>query len=490
MTTEWGSRRRTMAWVHHGIQGAVLLGLLIMLNLLAAKFPSRMDMTSRRTYALSAMAEDLLRTLPYDIEIWVNLDPGMSEDKSLPNAMAVMGEMLEEFRRRTDHVKVYFYQGANTKRLDAFQKNWSAITPSTLFILASLPGGRENKKTLDIQELYQGNPTTGEVSIWKGEPMVIQTIRDLGGNTKRIVYESEGHREIVTADVRKMSTLTNFLRLNEGVEFRRLPLNEYKSVPVDCDLLMIMAPEQPFLDDELDLIKAYIERGGSLLVTIRPKVQTGLERLLKEYSVMVGENIVLDPQQYTPPSRANLVVIDFNVHPVNRQMANVQFLLPQCCTIDPINRKDNNWTLTPLAAAGPNSWEEKGDSGLNANAKPDPDERTGSMKLILAVEKTAKFPMDDKHKVAKIIVWGSALPFTNDVLKSPYVFQTVQGQYVVNHCRRLMDSQLLEVPAKDMGVKPLVMSSQALDRLGLVINWCFPAFGVALGALAWFLRRK
>ena len=187
---------------------------------------------------------------------------------------------------------------------------------------------------------------------------------------------------------------------------------------------------------------------------------------------------------------ASLVVVNFNVHPVNRQMANVQFLLPQSCTVDPIQRRDNSWTITPLAAAGPASWEEKGDTGLEKRPKKDSDEREGDMKLIVAVEKLAKFPMDEKHKTAKIIVWGSALPFTNEVLKNPYVFQTVQGQYVVNHFRWLMDRQLMEIPEKNMHVKPLTMSSKALDQMGYVINWGFPAFGVALGLLAWYLRRK
>ena len=486
---QWDRRKRLMAWVQTGIQIVVLFGLLVIINLIAAKFPARLDVTSRQTYALSAMAEDLLRNLKYDVEIWINLDTGLSEDKALPNAMGVMGEMLSEFTRRTDHVKVYLLAGPNTKRYDEFQKHWSAVTPATLFVLAHLDGSRTNKKTVDIQEMYQGNATTGEVAVFRGEPILVQTIRDLGGNTKRIVYESEGHRETVTADVRKMSTLANFLRLNEGIEIRRLPLNEYKTIPVDCDLLMIMAPEQPFLENELGLIREYIERGGSLLVTMRPKVRTGLEPLLEEYSIKVGDNVVLDPQQYAPPSMASLVVVNFNVHPVNRQMANVQFLLPQSCTVDPIQRRDNSWTITPLAAAGPNSWEEKGNFGVNDRPKRDSDEREGDMKLIVAVEKVAKFPMDEKHKTAKILVWGSALPFTNEVLKSPYVFQTVQGQYVINHFRWLLDRGLME-GGKTIPRKPLVMSATALDRMGYVINWGFPAFGVALGLLAWFLRRK
>jgi hypothetical protein len=489
----WGRRKRTLAWIHQGVQMTVLLALFVMLNLLTQKFPARWDLTSRRTYALSVMAEDLLRNLKYDVDIWINPDTsGTGEDKALGNGLVLTAELLQEFQRRTTHVRVYnLFEGPNTPRYDVFMKNWSgAVTPATLFILAQMEGGRENKKTIDVQDLYQGNANTGEISVYKGEPVIVQSIRDLGGNTKRIVYESEGHRELVTGDVRKMGTLANFLRLNEGIEFRRLPLAEYKTVPVDADMLMIMAPEQPFLEHELEVLKDYLERGGSLLVTISPKVRTGLEKLLEEYNVKVGDNIVLDPQRYNPPSQANLVVVDFNVHPVNRNMSNVQFHMYKCCTIDPMPRRDNNWTITPLAMAGPGSWEEKGSINPADRPKQDVDERGGNMKLIVAVEKPASRQMDDKHKVTKLDVWGTAIPFTNDMLRSGFSFQGVQGQYVVNHFRWLMDRQVLEIEPKKMSLKPLQMSAPALDQLGYLINWGFPIFAIALGVLAWFLRRK
>ncbi len=490
---QWDRRKRTLAWVHNGIQVAVLLGLLVMANLLAQKFPKRWDVTASRKYAVSAMAEDLLKNLKYDVEIWVNSEMyATGEDKALPNGVAVTKEMLEEFKRRSDHVKVYDYVGENTPRFDVFRKHWSVVTPAAMFVLAHLDGNRTNQKQIDIPDLYQGSALTGEISMYKGEPVLVQAIRELGGNMKRIVYESEGHREVVSADVRRMGTLTKFLTLNEGIELRRLPLADYKTVPIDCDLLMIMAPEQPFSEHELEVLKEYIERGGSLLVTILPKKRTGLEKLLEEYHIKVGDNIVIDPQQFNPPSQASLWVVDFNVHPVNRNMTNVQFLMPQSCTVDPIPKKDKDWLITPLAMAGPGSWEEKGDLGPGSRPKPDSDERVGNMKLIVVVEKAAKYPMEpkEKHKMARIVVWGSALPFTNDVLKSPYHFQSVQGQYVVNHFRWLMDRQLLDLPAKPMAIKPLVMSGEAQSNLRWVIMGGFPVFAVLLGVLAWFLRRK
>jgi len=488
---QWGSRKRRLAWVHFCIQIAVFGGVLLMANLLARKFPARIDLTTSRSFAVSPIAEGMLKELPYDVTIWVNEETyATSGDKALPLAVQRTKILLTEFQRRTDHIKVYVLRDQNTPGYEVFRKHFSAVPPATLFLLAQLPGKRESQREIDIQELYEGNGLTGELSVYKGEPILVHVIQELGGTSKRIVYESDSHRETLTADVRQMSLLANFLRINEGIEFRRLPLADYKVIPVDCDLLMIMAPEQTFSDAEIDTVRDYLERGGSLLVTIRPKVKTGLENLLEEYGIKVGQNIVCDPQQYFPPYVTTLRIVDFNgSHTVNRGMSNVFFELPQTCTVEAIAKKDPAFTITPVAMAGPNSWEEKGEITPGNPPRQDADERSKDMKVITISEKRVT-RADAKNKMAKIDVWGSVLPFTNGVLRSSSQFSLVQGQYVVNHFRWLMERQLLDIEPKKVTIKPLEMSGQALDRLFWLVVVGFPAFGVSLGVLAWFLRRK
>jgi hypothetical protein len=487
----WGGRKRMLAWVHLSIQIAVLAAALLMANLLARKFPARIDLTMSRTYAISPLAEDMLKNLKYDVTVWINSETyTTSTDKALPAAMQRTAILLKEFAGRTEHIKVYSLQDMSTPDLEAFRRKFSAVPPATVFLLAHLEGNHESQREVDISELYEGNAMSGELTTYKGEPILVHVIQELGGGTKRIVYESDSHRETLTADVRQMSMLANFLKINEGVEFRRLPLSDYKVIPVDCDLLMIMAPEQPFEEHELETIRDYLERGGSLLVAIRPKVKTGLERLLEDYGVKVGQNVVCDPQQYVPPYITNLRLVDFNgAHTVNRGMANVFFVMPQSCTIDPISKRDANYTITPLTMAGPSSWEEKGEVGAGANPKPDADERVGGMKVIVTVEKNVT-RKDANRKAAKIDVWGSALPFTNALLQNGYVFQNVQGQYIVNHFRWLMERELLDIEPKKVKVRPLEMSAEALTNLRWVVCFAFPGFGICLGILAWFLRRK
>ena len=60
----------------------------------------------------------------------------------------------------------------------------------------------------------------------------------------------------------------------------------------------------------------------------------------------------------------------------------------------------------------------------------------------------------------------------------------------MNHFRWLADRRLLEIEHTKVDVTPLDLSAAALTRLRWVVHAGFPAFGIALGVLAWFLRRK
>jgi ABC-type uncharacterized transport system involved in gliding motility auxiliary subunit len=482
----WDSRRRTAAWVNVGVQTILLLSLLVVVNLIARKSPSRIDLTSRRTYEISGLAADVLRRLDYDVEVWVNTDEyEATSDKSRKVALERTLELLREYQRRTPHLQVYpISPVSGVPRREVFQQHWTVLSPSTLYFLATLKPYRVNKMSLELYQLYQGNPVTGDLESYRGEAVLIQTLQQLGGAVKRIAYESEGHGEVVTADLRQMSLLGNLLTKNEGFEFRRVALNEYKTLPVDCDLLMIMAPSTGFVQNELDVIREYLDRGGSVLVAVRPRVRTGLEKLLADYGVSVGENLVHDPERCILPRTSDLFVKEFNLHEINRGMSNLQIRVPQTVRVDPIEKSVPDWRIVPLLMAGPGSWEQKGALTMERKAEPDKDLGYGDKKLAVAVEKPALQKQDEQHPKTRLVVWGSAAPFTNEVLN-----QEIQWHYVLNNFRWLTDRQSLDIPPQTIRVALLAMSPEAIGRVWWVVVVGFPAFGVALGFFVWFLRR-
>jgi hypothetical protein len=486
---DWGRRRRAGAWLNVAVQSVLVVGLVVVVSLIARKSPARWDLTSTRAFTLSSTTADLLRGLDFDVTIWMNTDPGESQDQSLNAAMSRTIGILGEFRRRSSRIRVNVLARGQSPD-PVFAKHWSTVSPATLYILSEDKAGKTNKKTVETYSLFEGHPGTGQLHHYRGEAVLAQSIRELTGTVKRIVYEVAGHGELLTA-MPAMGGLKQLLAGNEGVEFRALPMADVSMVPTDCQILLVLGPSLPFQAEELGILREYLERGGSMVVALRPKAKTGLETLLAEYGVKVRDGIILDPQRHYGGIPFNLVVTDFNAHEVNRGMVNVRFAMPESANVEPLPMSPpQSWKITPLAMTSPHAWLEKDDPGLRKEPRPDPDEPKGDLKLIVAVEKSASRPMDDRHKVGRLVVWGSVRPFMSDMLFVQGVVQETQYNYLVNHLRWLSDRDVMEIQHVQVDVKPLELSPAAIVQLRWVVLAGFPTFGVLLGVFAWFMRRK
>ncbi len=93
---------------------------------------------------------------------------------------------------------------------------------------------------------------------------------------KKTVYFSKGHGEMAwtggdseEAMKRTISILYAFLQ-NQNYSVRQFGLGEGsgRGVPDEATAVAIIGPTKPFLQEEIDVLKAYIEKGGKLLVML------------------------------------------------------------------------------------------------------------------------------------------------------------------------------------------------------------------------------
>jgi hypothetical protein len=125
-------------------------------------------------------------------------------------------------------------------------------------------------------------------------------------------------------------------------------------------------------------------------------------------------------------------------------MSNVFFELPQTCTVEAIAKKDGT-SRSRRHMAGLNSR-----GGRRARSRPvtlaEGRRRalSGDMKVITISEKNVR-RADAKHKTAKIDVWA---PYCRSPTASRPAQFSVQGQYVVNHFRWLMERRARHRPKK------------------------------------------
>ncbi|HYE99952.1 MAG TPA: Gldg family protein [Planctomycetota bacterium] len=476
----WGGRRRALAWLNVGLQVALLLGLLLTASLLARKHARRIDVTDRGTYRLSPTTEDLLKSFPGELQIWLNpAQYATSSDRSLALAVDRTVQLLREFQRRNPRIalQVLTRETAGPE----FQRHWPAMIPATVYLLAKFPDHRTNKTSVEIHQMYRGDAATGDLTFYRGESVLAEKIREISGGLKRIVYHTEGHGEVSSNQLR-LQFLRQVVLPNEGMELRALRLADVPAVPDDCSLLLVVGPAQAFSRQEADRLKDYLDRGGSLFLAVHPRVKTGLDDLLAAEGISVGENVVHADRNYRG-RKEYLSLHDFNAHDINRGMGGLSLVVPNACTIDPIELGKPSHKVVPLVMTGDDAWAEIGAAG--AKAVKDPGERQGDLKLMAAVERPAPRPKDTNHQKARLVVWGSV-----DALDDAVMRDEIQLAYTINTFRWLVERRLMDLPHEEVQVRVTDISPAALSRAWWITVVGFPAFGLVLGVVAWLMRRK
>ena len=86
-------------------------------------------------------------------------------------------------------------------------------------------------------------------------------------------------------------------------------------VPDDADMLMILGPRRPFLEDEMNAVRDYLDRGGALVLALEPGGEFTLEGLREDLGVDYEPAMVMDDEWTLSTDRRGLVTNQFSMHP-------------------------------------------------------------------------------------------------------------------------------------------------------------------------------
>ncbi len=133
------------------------------------------------------------------------------------------------------------------------------------------------------------------------------------------VYRTVGHRELGAADSGKTSAQAwrgvRTLLGNMGLAIRDLSPKELAAgVPKDARAVLLLGPEKALNEREREALKAYVERGGSLLVALDPSGEDGLVGL-SDYLGIRFEPVLLADDEH------KIVGEDRAAHPTTRAFA-------------------------------------------------------------------------------------------------------------------------------------------------------------------------
>jgi ABC-type uncharacterized transport system involved in gliding motility auxiliary subunit len=271
------------------------------------------------------------------------------------------------------------------------------------------------------------------------------------------------------------------------IAWSQLSLLDTNEIPAGS-LLIIAGPKKQVSSTELKKIEQYLRNGGRMLALFNlssVERNTGLERLLADWGVEVGQNIVRDKENsVTGYDVANAAL---GSHPITMPLFQTRLDLVQPRSIRKAYAGAGNAdapSVTELVFTGPNAtvFTDIRDGVIYPHSG---DPRT-NVCLAVAVEKGKIKNVSADRGTTRMVVIGDSLLWDNQMidLYGNRDFASLAVNWLMDR------SELLAIQHQPIKEYRLTMTKSQLKGVTWLMLAGMPGSVLMLGSLVWFRRRR
>ena len=226
------------------------------------------------------------------------------------------------------------------------------------------------------------------------EEAITNALRRVLQTERKKVYFLTGHGERNLASGEKDGLqVANRALENEGYEVATLNLVTVPQVPQDAAVVIVASPTKPVLNNEIDALKAFLAKGGRVLVMLEAYQDGGLKGLLAGYGITLDDGIILDVNQLSQSLRVSPVMplaFQYGSTRITRDFKNIFTIYPLSRPLT-LNKEAKGVSLLPIVSTMASSYEKLGKDWVKTNkAAFDPKtDKKGPFNLGALAEITA-----------------------------------------------------------------------------------------------------
>jgi ABC-2 type transport system permease protein len=490
-------RRDLQRWIQLGLFALVA----VHVTWFGFRHAERRDWTAGRVYSLSDRAREILSSLEERVDVRVVVPSTIGAGRPNPLAQELR-EVLTRMTAASPKLRVRFIDpDRDRQEAEQLVADWGL-------------GGRDLADGVVLVRAGQG-ANLRKHHLWPNDLVVYATGADVQATGPR-VKEFRGEEALLGAFVRVSDPVDLSVCVTQGhgepridnlepfagyAHLRDLLVNAHIDVRVaaldgsaelgECDVLLVAGPSGLLPRKHVEAIERYAEAGGDLLVlsgaVIVPGAtelaQHGLEPLLSRYGVRLGNRVVLDPHEMPGAAPLLAFTIDdgWGEHRSVRSLVGraISFILVREILLQPAEES----RAEILVEVGEQAWAEADIAGLRAGEPPvfdDAEDRRGPIPVAVAAERGG----------SRMVVVASDQFALNAYLRDDVAYDHGRD-LVLNAIGWLTDRDVL------LGIRPrerehvkLVLMPEQLQRMTLVCLIGLPGFGIALGLLVLWRRRR
>lgn len=431
------------------------LGILIVGNVLVFQNPQRWDLTEDKTNTLAPETLQALKTLPQPVKATAFYSASLATDSA--------DTLLKNFKASSNGK--FDYEFVNPD-LDPVRVKAAGITG-------------DGKIQLSMGE-------RSEVAAFASETELTKTLIRLINPTSRVVYFLTGHGEASLDDAGQVSYSTAKQTLeNKNYTVKPLNLLAENKIPEDAETIVIAGPTKPVSEQEVNLVKAFVDGGGSLIVLEDPVQFTDFgdspdplaDYLTQDWGITLNKDVIIDLSGQQP---LNAVSYSASQHPITQNLTqNYLIIMPQSRSITLLQPADGI-TQTSLIQTSPNSWGEANFTNAEGSQIAlDEQDLPGPLNMAVAAE--------NSNTKGRVMVAGNSLFAGNEGFNA-----YGNGNLFVNSVDWASEQENLinitpNTPKERTFIPPTQLRLLLILLLSVII---IPGVVIFAGVSTWLARRR
>lgn len=460
----------------------IIVGAFIGINTVVQKLDLQdIDVTEEKLYTLSEESIKQTKDIQNDVTIRIM---GNTEESSYEYLL----DLAKQYNNNNDHIKVEYTD--LTQRPDiASEYGISDVTEVSLLI--SIKSG-ERETLLSSQDLYTFDYTTYE-QVDKTEQKITNGIVGVTIESQPVIYFLTGHNEKSINS--EMMTLAAYIE-NESNKIDNLNLLVTNQIPEDCSVLVIASPTSDFSENEANLIKDYINKGGKILwmqdSELKESSRPNVESILALYGVTIPTaGIIFEQDESKMVSEApDIILPDVSTTEFTDEIATdggvILFDATKIDLVDETKQEELGLTVQKILTTGDTAFYRTNFNTISSSANSSEEE--SSYLVGAMITKTINEDTD-----STLIVYSNNL-FTTDYLVSENISTPMIGimnnkDLVLNSISTLAEREDTITIRKDTGTVTYT-ATEMQHQIVLGIIFGVPLLIIILGIVMWQIRRR
>jgi ABC-type uncharacterized transport system len=450
---------------------ASALGVVILANVALFRHDAHLDLTREKAFTPSAEASRVIRGLTEPVEV------AYFFQKQNPGAVA-LGTMLRQLERENANLRVRLIDADQNP---ALASNFG-VRPYNAALL-SAGARRIEVVTTDDREI-----ALGLLRLLRKREVVICFAAghgeyDIDNFEFHTHFEgAQGHSHdasglaVVQMEQHGIGRLRRALE-KLGLSVRKISFATGQPIPDDCSAVVEANPRTRYAPGETDMLRRYLERGGSAMFLIEPdyELDDSVASLLAQAGLKLDNGVIVDPKDHYFTDEQMIAVSRYGNHPVTRGLA-LSFY-PGARPLEIIAA--SGVKVTPLVASSPEAYVIADRLANNAAAAAAPR----SSKLIAAA---AEGRLGDAATAPfRLFVAGDADFISNSFF--PYLANSDLALAALAWLTREERAPTMKPPVE---VLPTVtLTNDQMRSIFVVTVLLMPGLIAFAGGAMWWLRR-